>query len=110
MMRVLQVTIFLGLSAAVHAAVLVGVPGMGAEGAGENGTAQASIAASSARAQSLVQDWTRPPETGQIQGAFPQAVSVARPSRLHRPHFPIYRALTNRRFRHFPCRHPNQSQ
>lgn len=80
MMRVLQVTIFLGLSAAVHAAVLVGVPGMGAEGAGENGTAQASIAASSARAQSLVQDWTRPPETGQIQGALPQAVSVASPS------------------------------
>ena len=87
-MRVLEVAIFLGLSAAVHAAVFVAAPEVGGERRGSDGTGQVSLAAANAATQQMVEDWSRPPET---QSAPRQ---IARPQPESAPNLPRMEGIT----------------
>lgn len=87
-MRVLEVAIFLGLSAAVHAAVFVAAPEVGGERRGSDGTGQVSLAAANAATQQMVEDWSRPPEA---QSAPRQ---IARPQPESAPNLPRMEGIT----------------
>lgn len=92
-MRVLEITTFIALSGALHAATLyvAPVPG-GTTSGGAGGTAEVTLQAATPTLAAMVQDWDRPPEVSEAPAlAAPQMTATPkRPTQdapvLDRPH------------------------
>lgn len=62
-MRVLEITAFIALSSALHAATVILAPvQVGGDGGGDGGQAEVSVQAASPTLAAMVQEWDRPPE------------------------------------------------
>ncbi|MBO6885069.1 MAG: TonB family protein [Marivita sp.] len=87
-MRIVELTAFIALSSALHAATLLlaPVPGGGSSG-GDGGTADVTLQAATSTLAAMVQDWDRPPEVSTAPALLQPEASPApdRPTAEARP-------------------------
>lgn len=92
--RLAEPAAFLSLATALHAAVWVGLPGGGREGAapsGGDGAGAVTLAAAPAL-QGLVEDWSGPPEVAESHAA-PRAPAMAEAAALPQADLPVARPV-----------------